>query len=50
MVSSVGLVGKVLRSGLVRTYFGDQVAGLADGLDVGGEEKKKFKGNSQVWG
>lgn len=50
MVSLVRLVGKVLKRGWVRTYFGDRVAGLADGLDVGGEEKKKFKGNSQVWG
>ena len=41
--------GEVLRSGWVRIYFRSRVAGLADGLDVGGE-KKRFKGNSQVWG
>jgi len=23
---------------------------FSDGLDVGGEKKERFKGNSQVWG
>ena len=38
----------MLRSGQIRKRFG--WLDFSDGLDVGGEKKERFKGNSQVWG
>ena len=35
----------VLKSEWIEIYFGGSVAGLADGLYVGGEKKKRFQGN-----
>lgn len=44
MVARVRLErGEVLKSGWIKIYSGGRAARLADGVDVGGEKKKRFK-------